>query len=154
MHALTRAAFALLGLCALLSPAASASETAPVQWTFALARPAAIGEEVDLIITARIAPDWIVYSSDFKADLGPQPTRLVLGASDTFQPIGDLTSVSPKRKKDPTWDTEFGYFEQRAEFRQRIKVLKPALALTGQIRGQLCNEHNGTCTLFDHPFKL
>src|SRR4051812_2822453 len=113
MHALARAAFVILGLCALLSPAASASEATPVQWSFTLAHPAGPGEEVDLIITARIAPDWIVYSSDFKADLGPQPTRIALGASDTFQPVGDLTSVSPKRKKDPTWDTVFGYFEQR-----------------------------------------
>lgn len=154
---LTLIALALLTLSsfALLTHAQTQPrEASPVQWTFALARPAAVGEEVEIIITAQIAPHWIVYSSDFKAELGPQPTRLVLEAADAFRPVGEFSSVGAQRKKDKTWDTEFGYFERRAEFRQKVKILQPAPVIAGRITGQLCNERDGTCTLFEQAFKL
>lgn len=128
----------------------AAGEAGAVQWSLALSKPeAAAGEEIEVIVTARIAPHWIVYSSDFKADLGPQPTQVVLDAGEGFRAVGDIVSVNPKRKKDPTWETEFGYFEERAEFRQKIKVLKSGAVVTARIKGQLCNERDGTCTLFE-----
>ena len=148
---------AFVGLLSLLAivPFARAQEKSAAEWSVALSKPAAAaGDVVEVIITARLPHGWIAYSSDFKADLGPQPTQLTLDPSDAFQLVGEIISVKSKRKKDRTWDTEFGYFEDRAEFRQKIKILKPRSAgVTVRIKGQLCNESDGTCTLIDETVK-
>ncbi len=153
MKTLARTVLVLVAGLLVFAPGAAAQESKTTQWSVAFSKPAAaVGEEIEVIITARIAPHWIVYSSDFKAEIGPQPTQFLFDATDTFRPLGEITSVNPKRKKDKTWDTEFGYFEERAEFRQKIKVLKAGAVVTGRIKGQLCNERDGTCTLFDEKF--
>jgi uncharacterized protein (DUF58 family) len=151
MKTLIRATLVLLTLLMVSSVfVVASSDPKAVQWSLALSKSdAAAGEEIEVIVSARIAPHWIVYASDFKADLGPQPTQVVLEAGDGFRLIGEIVSVNPKRKKDPTWATEFGYFEERAEFRQKIKVIKSDVAVTARIKGQLCNERDGTCTLFE-----
>jgi hypothetical protein len=142
-----------LALLATLALSLRAQEPKATQWTVALSEPSpAIGREVEVIVTARIAPHWIVYSTDFKAELGPQPTQVIFDLDGSFELVGGIVSVAPKRKKDATWDVEFGYFETRAEFRQRIKVLKAGPVIAGRIKGQLCNERDGTCTLFEEKF--
>jgi thiol:disulfide interchange protein DsbD len=145
----------LVLLCVLPIASFALAADRPVVWQVALvpATPA-VGTEAELVITARIAPEWVVYSSEFKADFGPQPTQFSFGSSDSFRLVGELTPVNPKHKRDKTWDTEFTYFETRAEFRQKIVVLKEAVAVGGRIKGQLCNERDGTCTLFEEGFKL
>jgi len=98
------------------------------------------GDQIDLIFTATLDKDWLVYSSDFKADMGPQPTTFEFMPDDTIEFIGSVEPVSPKRKKDKTWDTEVSYFTPKAEFHQRIRVLKPDYGVRGVIRGQYCSE--------------
>lgn len=138
-----------------LSELSTHAAEAPVRWSVALSKAAPkVGEEIELIVTAEIAPKWIVYSSEFKADLGPQPTDFVFAASDSFRPVGPLVPVAPRRGKDKTWETEYTYFSERAEFRQKVKVLAPKLGGEVQIKGQLCNERDGTCTLFKETLKL
>jgi len=127
-----------------------AQEKSAVAWNLSLSQSGlSVGDEVDVVITARIAPDWIVYSTDFKADIGPQPTQVLFAPSDSWQVVGPVISVQPKRKKDRTWDIEFGYFEEHAEFRQKIRILKKDVAITVRIKGQLCNEREGICTLYE-----
>jgi thiol:disulfide interchange protein DsbD len=145
----------LVSLCAVAAAAFALAGDRPVVWQVALVPAApAVGTEAEVVISARIAPAWIVYASDFKADVGPQPTQFSFVPSESFRLVGELTSVNPKHKRDKTWDTEFTYFETRAEFRQKITVVKSGLAIAGRIKGQLCNEHDGTCTLFEESFKL
>lgn len=135
-----------------LQDVARAEEKSP-HWTLELSKPSpAVGEEIEVILTAQLPRGWILYSSDFTAEIGPQPTQFLFSASDSYGVVGPVASIKPKRKKDKTWDTELGYFEERAEFRQKIKVLKPGFAITGRIKGQLCNETDGTCSLFEEKF--
>lgn len=121
----------------------------PVGWTIETSRPPVVGEEVDLVIRARIAPRWTVYSSDFKGQLGPQPTEFQFSPHASFQLIGTITPIGAKPARDKTWETDYAYFSERAEFRQRVKVLALPLAGSVRIKGQLCNEHEGTCSLLN-----
>lgn len=110
------------------------------------------GDQIDLIFTATLDKDWLVYSSDFKADMGPQPTTFEFMPDDTFEFVGSVEPIAPKRKKDKTWDTEVSYFTPKAEFRQRIRVLKPDYGVRGIIRGQYCSEKKGLCVPFEQIF--
>lgn len=125
------------------------------QWSISLSPAASrVGDEVEVILIARLSPGWIVYSSDFEAEIGPQPTRLVLTPSDAYTAAGPLISVQPRRKTERIWDLELGYFAQRAEFRQRIKILRENFRVEGVVKGQLCSETDGTCSLFTEKFSV
>lgn len=110
------------------------------------------GDQIDLIFTATLDKDWLVYSSDFTADMGPQPTTFEFMPEDSFEFVGSIEPVSPKRKTDKTWNTEVSYFAPRAEFRQRIRILKPDYGVRGIIRGQYCSEKKGLCIPFEQLF--
>jgi len=142
----------LFGALFFVVVSAPAEETREIKWHFALSAAASKGDVIDAVLTAPIPAGSLVYSSDFKADIGPQPTVLLFEPNDSFELVGAVVSVGAKRKKDRTWDTELGYFEGRAELRQKIRVIKASPIITGRISGQLCNETEGTCVLFEEKF--
>lgn len=144
--------FAVLGL--LGSVAAFAAE-APVRWSVTLSKAGpAVGEEIEIVVSAQIAPHWIVYSNDFKAEIGPQPTEFSFGSEGSFQAIGPVIPIDAKRGKDKAWETDYTYFSERGVFRQKVKVLATPVHGELFIKGQLCNERDGTCTLFKETLKL
>jgi thiol:disulfide interchange protein DsbD len=53
--------------------------------------------------------------------------------------------VNPKRKHDEVWEGEVAYFEKKAEFRQRIKVLTNNLSISGSYAFQTCSQVTGQC---------
>jgi thiol:disulfide interchange protein DsbD len=110
------------------------------------------GDELDLVFTARLDKEWLLYSSDFRGDVGPQPTAFYFEPDHSFETVGEIKAVASKRKKDRVWETEVSYFTQKAEFRQRIRLLKPDYRVTGVIKGQLCSEKNGVCVPFERLF--
>jgi hypothetical protein len=144
-----------LALAASFATRSRADETSALRWHFQL-RPSApaVGETAELVITAEIDQHWLIYSSDFKAEIGPQPTAFDFSISSGIELLGPARSIEPKRRKDKTWEIDLGYFERRAEFRQQVKIVRGNFVLRGTIAGQLCNEQEGTCTLFTEPILL
>ena len=144
-------------LCLLLLLASFRPDEPGLTWLFTKA-PAGLpdeleaGDEFDLVFTAKLGKDWVMYSSDFKGDIGPQPTAFYFEPDDSFEVVGDITPVSPKRKKDRVWETDIAYFAQKAEFRQHIRLKKADYRITGVIKGQLCSEKNGVCVPFERFF--
>jgi len=140
-----------LALLALIASTAVAQEdvSQAVQWNWQLvpadARP---GSEAELVLVAKLAPQWIVYSSDFKAEFGPLPTRLKRPSSSQLELIESLRSVGAKRKKDPSLNAEYGYFSERAELRQKVRLPQDGSPLQATLNGQACYEADGTCHLF------
>lgn len=75
------------------------------------------------------------------------------GLRQTARFLGPLRSIDAKRKRDASLDIEYGYFAERAELRQRVRV--PAdgnLATT--LRGQACHEADGTCHLIRQEISI
>ena len=148
---------AALGALALISFAAAAQQIGDaggaLQWTTRV-EPGATRDDFTLVLEARIADGYIVYGSDFRAELGPRPSRLRLDKEAPVRAEGALTSVDTKRRTDKNLGTEYSYFEQRAQFRQKLQRTAAGDTLTGRIEGQACFEKDGTCTLFRQVFNL
>jgi len=126
-----------------------------IQWKFTLSNTKVkAGQEADVIISAQIIGNWYLYSSDFKADIGPLPTELKFDNDESYQLVGALQPVGAKKKKDKTWDTEFTYFDGKAVFKQKIKLLKNTYKIAGTIQGQLCSETEGLCVPFKRSFAV
>ncbi len=144
----------LLGLSAAMADVGpGGGDAAALQWNWRI-EAGSPSDEVTLVVTADIATGYIVYGSNFKSDLGPNPTRLRLAQGQELELTQALQSVNPKRRKDKSFGTEYTYFEGHAEFRQRLKVRAGATHVAGTVTGQSCHETDGTCTLFRQNFDL
>jgi len=123
------------------------------QWRVEPAQPT-VGGEAQLVFSADLPAGYILYASDFKAELGPRPARITFDANDTVEVQGPLAAVKSQRRTDKTFGTEYSYFAERAEFRQTIRVLKPGATVSGRIDAQTCQEKDGLCTLLKEPFAI
>lgn len=110
------------------------------------------GDVVELVFTADIAPGWILYSSDFSADIGPRPARFSFEPTAGLDLIEGVRAIKALRRRDKTWNTPYSYFEHHAEFRQKAKVTAPVKTIAGRIEGQTCFEESGLCELFRKAF--
>ncbi len=162
LHQPRRAAAALcalfasvLAVCLHGVAAAEEDPSSAVRWSWQLEPVnAAPGTEADLVLVAQIAPGWVVYSSDFKVEIGPQPARLVAAAESRQDLLGPLRSIDARRKRGTALDVEYGYFSGRAELRQRVRVPPAGSALVATLRGQACHETDGTCHLLRQPVRV
>lgn len=143
------------GSLALASLSAAWADETGLQWQWRT-EPSTVkaGDEAEIVFSAAIPDGLILYSSDFAAELGPRPAKFVFETSDAVELKGPITAVQSQHRKDKVFGTEYTYFEKRAEFRQKVRVLKSGANLVGRIDGQTCQEKDGVCVLFKEPFSV
>jgi hypothetical protein len=126
-----------------------------LQWQWRV-EPSAVkaGDEAEIVFSADIPEGLILYSSDFDAELGPRPAQFVFESNDSVELQGPVTAIQSQRRKDKAFGTEYTYFAERAEFRQKVRVLKAGSDVTGRINGQVCQEKDGVCLLFKEQFSV
>lgn len=110
------------------------------------------GETVDLIFKATITPGWYLYSSDFDPDLGPTLTEITLTPDASFEKVGKLKPINPKKKFEEVWQGNVTYFTGKAEFRQTVRILKENPVIKAAANYQTCSEISGLCVLGDNDF--
>lgn len=116
------------------------------QWTFETSQTEVnTGDEIELILKATIDADWYLYSSDIEEDSGPIATEIEFENNGSFEVIGELIPINPKKKFDDTFEADVTYFTGYAEFRQKIKVLKPDLDIRGEVSYQTCSDITRLC---------
>lgn len=113
-----------------------------------------VGDGIDLIFLVDIQKDWYLYSSDFDPDLGPMVTEFNFKPNNSYVLVGEIKPINPKKKYDDLWGGEYTYFEDKAEFRQTIKVLSKDLIIEGDYGYQVCTDIDGKCIPFDDDFKF
>ncbi|MCU0444820.1 MAG: thioredoxin family protein [Microscillaceae bacterium] len=115
---------------------------------------AKVGDQVELCFYITIDRDWYVYSSELKVE-GPLPTTFSFKPNKSYQLIGKVRPINPKKKMDEVWEGEVAYFEKKAEFRQKIKILDPNLKVEGAFEYSVCSMVTGQClppTTYDFVF--
>ena len=124
-------------------------------WSFdASQKEVKVGDEIELIFKVEVIDNWYIYSSDLDEDVGPLPTEVSFEEHSSFEAIGPLVPVEPKKKYDDIWEAEVTYFDKRGEFRQKIKVLSPDLKIQGILDFQTCTDVNGQCIPGDQEFDI
>ncbi len=108
-----------------------------------------VGQIVDLIFTVKIDKNWYLYSNDFSADCGPIVASFTFFPHPSYELIGQTLPIKPKKKVDEVFGCEVSYFLEKAEFRQKIKILSQDFKISGLIRGQICSEVDGKCVNID-----
>jgi thiol:disulfide interchange protein len=127
----------------------------PIKWESKTSvSEAKVGETVELIFTAKIDEGWYLYSNDFDPDLGPMLTTFEFTPSDAYQLVGKKpTPVGAKKKFDKEiWNGEYTYFTKTAEFRQKVKILKPNFKVQTTANYQVCSDESGKCIPLEDDF--
>lgn len=125
----------------------------PASWSFTSEKTQVeINDHVDLIFNVKIDDDWYLYSTDFDPELGPMVTDFNFEPHESFELIGGVKPINPKKKYDEIWEGEISYFEGKAQFRQTVKILKKNLQLKGTVEYQVCTDVDGKCIPFEEEY--
>ena len=113
---------------------ASAKFLKPISWEIELSNEnPAVGDEVEIRFNSTIDDTWYLYSSDFDPDLGPMVTEFFFEENDTYERVGEIIPVNPKKKFDSLWMGEYTYFSKKGQFIQKVKILKEDFSITGKL---------------------
>lgn len=125
----------------------------PAKWQYELSTTSyKPGDEVELIFKATIDKNWHLYSSDFDPELGPMVTTFTFEPNESYELVGGLRAINPKKGYDEIFEGDYTYFEGTGEFRQTIKILKAPLHFEGTYEYQVCSDVDGRCIPFDADF--
>lgn len=108
-----------------------------------------VGEELELIMTSKIQKDWYMYSSDFSDTVGPVVARFDFIKDPSYKLIGGLKPVGNHKHFDETFEGTVSTFVGKAEFRQKVVILKPNPVIKAAIEFQECSQITGMCVLFE-----
>ncbi len=115
-----------------------------------------VGETIELIFEVKIDKDWYIYSSDVDPDIGPIPTSFEFAPNAAYELVGKVQPINAKKKFDKIWKADITYFENKAEFRQKVKILKTDAKISGSFEFQCCSNVTGQCLppeMVDFEFK-
>jgi thiol:disulfide interchange protein DsbD len=124
----------------LLFPIASFGQIEkPVTWKF-LAEER--NGETYIVAKATIQKGWHVYSQKVPND-GPLPTTFSLIKGKEFSPQGKVLESKPIEKMDNVFGAVIRYFEDKAEFYQKIKLNSDKdFVVKGSIEFMACNDNS------------
>ncbi|MFN6946257.1 MAG: protein-disulfide reductase DsbD domain-containing protein [Cytophagaceae bacterium] len=126
----------------------------PASWTYATsAKEVKVGETVELIFRATLKDTWYIYSTDFDLD-GPLPTEFNFKSHPSYELVGKIQPVEPKKKYSEIFEGEYTYHTGKAEFRQKVKILSENPVIEVEYNYQTCSDKEGKCIQFDeeHTF--
>ncbi|MGY3088995.1 thiol:disulfide interchange protein [Hymenobacter sp. UYAg731] len=130
-----------------LMGSATAQILTPTHLSTALSKPTAkVGEEVELIINARIDDKWHLYASDFSDEVGPVVFTLKFKPSPAYELVGKLQAIKSHHEQDEVFKGEVAFWEKTGQMRQRIKILQPGpLTIAADADYQSCTTVDGKC---------
>lgn len=113
-----------------------------------------VGDEIEIIFRVALIENWYIYSSDIDPEIGPTPTTVEFEENGSFELIGDLIPIEPKKKYDDIWGADITYFSEKGEFRQKVKVLSKDFKLAGLLDFQTCSDVTGQCIPGEQEFVI
>lgn len=139
--------FKFLLLCWLPALPLTAQILVPTHLSTALSQSTAkVGQEVELLVNARIDEKWHLYATDFSEDVGPVVFTLKFAPSAAYALVGKPQSVKSHHQMDEVFKGEVAFWERTGQIRQRIKVLQPgALTIRAEADYQSCTDVDGRC---------
>ena len=143
----------LIAFVMLLPLSVEAQILTPATWNIQLSEtnPKA-GDEIEIIFNAAIDDVWYLYATDFDPDCGPLVTEVRFENPTNFLVVGELKAIDAVAKHDEIFDCDVKVFKKKGEFRQRIKVLRGPLTISGSIEAQVCTEIDGKCINVEEDF--
>ena len=98
------------------------------------------GAEGEIVFTAKIDPGWHVYSTDLGSD-GPISATFNVSKMEGVELVGKLKPVGNVVKKfDPLFNMDVRFFENTAQFVQKVRFTKPDYSIDCYLEYGACND--------------
>ncbi|WP_289046128.1 thioredoxin family protein [uncultured Olleya sp.] len=113
----------------------------PVQWTSSVKK--LNDTDYQLVYTATLEDKWHIYSQNNTEPMGPIPTEITFKDNDNkdYQLLGELEESKTVTKYENAFAMNVTYFDDKAVFTQKIKVLNPALKkIEAEVFYQACDD--------------
>ncbi|RZV57916.1 MAG: hypothetical protein EX254_10235, partial [Flavobacteriaceae bacterium] len=113
----------------------------PIDWSHQINKVS--DDEFELVFIADMDEGWHIYSQYPEIeDDGPIATEIIfMDATGNYSLIGKTTEPPTEPVYEEAFDMEVKYFGGKAEFKQRIKILNPDLALIkAEVNWQICDD--------------
>jgi thiol:disulfide interchange protein len=111
-----------------------------------------VGDEITVVFKAVIPEGMHVYSNDY-GDCPPVKASFSYTKNSSFTLVGDAVPIGSHKYIDDVFDCEVADFEDKAEFRQKIKVLSSNPKIKGLLEYQMCTE-DGMCVQHEYKFEV
>ena len=139
----------------LISLSMSAQILTPATWTCKLSKQyIKQGDVIELIFKVQLDATWHLYSNVQNYKTGPLPAVFAFEPNDSYKLVGDVMAIGVKNKYDDIFEIDVNYFENTAEFRQKVKILSSDALVQGSYNYQLCTTVDGKCILGDDEFEF
>lgn len=79
-------------------------------------------DEGEIVIIAKIDKGWHIYSQNISPDAGPIPTSFNYTPGANFEIVGKTIEGNAHEVFDKAFDTKLLIFDDKAEFKQKIKI--------------------------------
>ena len=130
--------FLLLSL--IISASAFSQIHDPVKWSTSVEKIS--DSEYDLIMIASIEDSWHLYSQNVPED-GPISTSFNFKTNSDFELNGKTSEEEGHTVDDPVFGMKIKYFEDKATFKQRVKLLsEKSLKIEGSVEFMVCDDSN------------
>ena len=148
--------FLFIIVCAFLTNSTAFAQIQKhAHWTYTFSKTdVKAGETIDLIFTATLDKDWYLYSSDFDPDLGPMLTSFTFTPNKSFALVGKLKPQNPKTKYEEIWGGNVKFFDDKAVFKQSVKILTTNPVIKGSSEYQTCSHTSGLCVPGNDDFEF
>ena len=107
-----------------------------------------------VIFSAKIDPDWYLYSSDFDPELGPNVTTFVFTPDKSFERLGSVQPQAPSIAYDSIFMGTYTYFKKTGTFIQNVQLNDPNYRIKGFYSYQVCSDVTGLCIPFENDFSF
>ena len=146
---------AILFCSLLLNMTVSAQILEPAKWHYGISEKSIKkGDEVELIFTIRLDETWHLYANIQDYEIGPLPAEFNFEPDNTYKIIGDLCAVNYLTEYDEVFEVKVNYFENTAEFRQKVKILSNDPIIKGSYSYQVCSTVDGKCIFGEDDFEF
>lgn len=110
----------------------------PVKWSTSVEKIS--NSEYDIIVTATIEAKWHLYSQNVPEN-GPIATSFSFKKNPDFELIGKPSEEKGHTVHDPVFDMKIKYFENKATFKQRVKIrTQNAVKVVGEVEFMVCDD--------------
>lgn len=111
--------------------------------------------EYELVMTASIVENWHLYTTNIPEG-GPIPTSFTFeDVGEDFELVGDILESESHTEYDNIFDMELSYFDGKAVFKQKIKLLNPEVkVIQGLVEYQACDDKSCIFSDADLAFAL
>lgn len=110
----------------------------PVKWSTSAEKIS--NSEYDIIVTATIESKWHLYSQNVPEN-GPIATSFSFKKNPDFELIGKPSEEKGHTVHDPVFDMKIKYFENKATFKQRVKIrTQNAVKVVGEVEFMVCDD--------------